>query len=228
MRVCNLHAWDVTPAEAISIQKRLAASVSLEDVPAAASLVAGVDVAFDKAGRRAFAAAVVFRLDDLVEIERRSVTAPLAFPYVPGLLTFREGPAVIAALEAVESEPDVIIFDGQGRAHPRRMGLATHMGLLVERPTIGCAKSVLIGEFDEPGTEAGNASRMVHKGDFVGVALRTRTNVRPVYVSQGHMISLERAVRIVLACCDGLRIPKPTREAHRAVSAWKARQVQTP
>ena len=228
MRTRQLHRWDVTPAEAVEIQRSLRDKVSLSDTRKPPRLVCGVDVAFDKAGGRTFAAAVVVRMESLEEVERRTVTAPLSFPYVPGLLTFREGPAVAAVIEALHAEPDLLIFDGQGYAHPRRMGLATHMGLLVDCPTIGCAKSLLVGEFEEPDVRAGASSPISHKGEVVGAALRTRTNVKPVFVSPGNRISLERAVEITLSCTDGLRIPKPTREAHRAVGEWKAREIARP
>ena len=161
-------------------------------------------------------------MNGLEELDRRNAWVPLTFPYVPGLLSFREAPAILAALTALAIEPDVVLIDGHGYAHPRRIGIASHVGLLIDRPTIGCAKSVLVGEFEEPCLEAGSRSPITHKGEVVGVALRTRAGVRPVYVSVGHKVSLDRAVEIVLACCDGTRISKPLREADRCVSAWKA------
>jgi deoxyribonuclease V len=141
------------------------------------------------------------------------VRRKLRFPYVPGLLSFREGPILVAAFGRLRIEPDVILIDGQGFAHPRRFGIASHLGLVLDTPTIGCAKSILVGEAEEPGGRSGSTSPLMHQGERVGMALRTRDNVRPIYVSIGHRVSLESAVEIVARCTDGFRIPKPTREA---------------
>jgi deoxyribonuclease V len=140
----------------------------------------------------------------------------ITFPYVPGLLAFREGPVVLAALEQVSDPPDVLLFDGQGLAHPRRLGLATHIGVLLDRPSIGCAKSRLCGEHEEPPAERGGWVPLRDGDEVIGGVVRTRAGVRPVYVSVGHRVDLETAVSLVVACCTRYRLPEPTRRAHRA------------
>jgi deoxyribonuclease V len=157
-------------------------------------------------------------LPDMKVIERRSAVTPLGFPYVPGYLSFREGEAVTACLRHVESDVDAILFDGQGICHPRRFGLASHLGLLTGRPSVGCAKSLLTGTHAEPARAAGSRRRITAGKEVLGAALRTRDGVRPVYVSIGHLIDLPAAVRVVLACCRGYRLPEPQREAHRWVT----------
>jgi deoxyribonuclease V len=219
------HAWDVTPAEARALQRELAPRVSLIDAidPAAVRVAVGVDNGYVKteAGYVAYAAAVAVVLPDLEVLEVAYGSAPVTFPYVPGLLSFREAPAILAALEAVRAEPDVFLFDGQGYAHPRRFGLASHLGVVLERPAIGCAKSRLVGEFVEPADEVGAWSPLVAGGETVGAALRTRLGHDPLFVSPGHMISVETAVAIVRACCrDGAFLPVPTGAAHDAVTAY--------
>jgi deoxyribonuclease V len=156
------------------------------------------------------------------ELERGHAEVRLEFPYVPGLLSFREIPALLAALDKLKGVPDLLFCDGQGYAHPRRMGLATHMGILLDRPTIGCAKSILIGEHGRLGNEKGAWAPILDGREMIGAALRTRAGVKPVYVSQGHRISLETALRLTLSVVDGARIPQPTRQADRYVSELKA------
>jgi deoxyribonuclease V len=164
---------------------------------------------------------VVYRFPEMEEIEREWAERPLEFPYIPGLLSFREMPAILAAFERVREEPDLIYYDGQGYAHPRRMGIACHLGLLLDRPTIGCAKSRLIGRHEEPGAECGDWAPLEDRGERIGAVLRTRSGVKPIYVSPGHRIGLERAVELTLAVCDGYRIPRPTRDADHFVGAVK-------
>ena len=183
--------------------------------------VAGADVAFDPATNLAFAGVIVYRLPELEEVERRMARRQLSFPYVPGLLSFREGPVLLEAFEQLRLEPDVILVDGHGLAHPRRFGIACHLGVLLDTPTIGCAKSILIGEAGEPGWRAGSTAPLIDKGEQVGIALRTRDGVRPIYVTVGHRVSLESAVRIVTQCVDRFRIPKPTREADHWVGEMR-------
>ena len=170
-------------------------------------------MAFDPETDIAFAGVIVYRFPELTEVERRMARRKLRFPYVPGLLSFREGPVLMAAFARVHTRPDVILIDGHGMAHPRRFGIACHLGLLLDTPTIGCGKSILVGEAQEPGARAGSTSALVNHGETVGTALRTRDQVRPIYVTIGHRISLQSAVRIATQCTDGFRIPKPTREA---------------
>ncbi len=175
--------------------------------------VAGADMAFDPETNIAFAGVIVYRFPELVEVERRMARRKLRFPYVPGLLSFREGPVLLAAFARLRISPDVILVNGHGRAHPRRFGIACHLGLLLDCPAIGCAKSILVGEAAEPGARAGSTAPLVDKGERVGVVLRTRDRVKPIYVTIGHRVSLESAARIVAQCVDGFRLPKPTREA---------------
>ena len=175
---------------------------------------------------RAFAGVVVYRFPEMEEIERVSAHVPLRFPYVPGLLSFREIPALIAAFAKLRQAPDLIFCDGQGYAHPRRLGIASHLGLVLDRPTIGVAKSVLIGKYREPGVRAGSSSPLVDEksGEVIGAALRTRQGAQPVFVSLGHRISLKTAVKLTLAVSDGYRLPRPTRDADRWVGMARRSQ----
>jgi deoxyribonuclease V len=220
----RIHSWDATPKEARQIQRELAARVSLEDAVAndRISVVAGVDNGYVKRpeGMIGYAAAVAFRFPTLEHLETVIGERPVSFPYVPGLLSFREAPAILDALDRMSVAPDVILFDGQGYAHPRRFGLASHLGVLLNRPTIGCAKSRLIGDFEEPPNDIGAWTPLIDKGERVGGAVRTRLNHAPLFVSPGHYVSVETAVAIALACCrDGRFLPVPTEAAHDAVSA---------
>jgi deoxyribonuclease V len=205
--------WNVTPREAVRFQQAWRDRVETHDRFGQLRFVAGADVAFDPATDMAFAGAIVYRLPDLLEVERRMARRLLRFPYVPGLLSFRECPLLLAALTRLRIKPDVVLVDGHGMAHPRRFGIACHLGILLGTPTIGCAKSILVGDADDPDEQAGSLAPLTHKGEKIGVVLRTRGNVQPIYVSVGHRVSLESAVRIVSRCLDGTRIPKPTREA---------------
>jgi deoxyribonuclease V len=205
--------WSVTPREAVRQQQTWRARVETRDRFGPLQYVAGADLAFDPETNLAFAGVIVYRLPELEEVERRMARRKLCFPYVPGLLSFRESPVLLAAFAQLRVEPDVILIDGHGMAHPRRFGIACHLGLLLDKPTIGCAKSILVGEAEEPGGQAGSTSPLIDEGETVGVALRTRDNVRPIYVSIGHRVSLGSAVRIATQCTDRFRMPKPTREA---------------
>jgi deoxyribonuclease V len=219
----HLHDWDVSPAEARKIQADLAARVDLTDAISvdAIKTVAGVDNTYVRRDSKTTAGAVVVVLSfpALEIIETSFAWQPIAFPYVPGLLSFREAPAVLAACADLTTEPDVFLFDGQGYAHPRRLGLASHLGLFLRRPTIGCAKSRLVGEYEEPERIFGAHTPLVDRGEVVGAAVRTRPRHKPLFVSPGHKISIETAVAIVLACCrDGAFLPEPTRLAHDLVT----------
>lgn len=209
--------WNLTPREAMRLQERLRERVELHDRFEAIRLVAGADLAFDPRTNLGFAGVIVYRLPELEEVERASARRKLRFPYVPGLLSFREGPVLLAAFARLRAEPDLILIDGHGRAHPRLFGIACHIGVLLDKPTIGCAKSILVGGGAEPGLSAGAAEALVFKDQIVGTVLRTRDRVRPIYVTQGHRLSLESATQFVKQCLDGFRIPKPTREADRYV-----------
>ena len=229
----RLHRWDVTPAEARALQEEFRASVELRDRVGRIRTVAGADVAFDS-GRRgghgplAIAAVAVFSYPGWEELESAVGWRPLTFPYVPGLLSFREIPAILAALEGVREAPDLIFCDGQGYAHPRRFGLASHLGVLLDLPTIGCAKSRLIGEpaaAGGPGARAGAWTPLVDGEERIGAVVRTRTGSPPLYISCGHRVSLERAVELTLEACDGSRVPLPTRRADRLVAQAKREQI---
>ena len=209
--------WNLTPRQAMRLQEGLRERVELEDRFGDIHYVAGADVAFDPATEVAFAGVIVYRFPGLEEVERRMARRKLRFPYVPGLLSFRECPILLAAFARLETEPDLILIDGHGRAHPRRFGIACHIGILFDKPTIGCAKSRLVGEHEEPGERAGATAPLMLEGQRLGVVLRTRDHVRPIYVTTGHRVALDSAVGLVKQCIDGFRIPKPTREADHYV-----------
>jgi len=209
--------WNLSPREAMREQERLRERVVLEDQFGEIRFVAGADLAFDPETETAFAGVIVYRFPALEEVERRSARLKLQFPYVPGLLSFREGPALAAVFARLRHEPDLILIDGHGRAHPRLFGIACHMGVLFDKPTIGCGKSLLVGEHEMPANPAGSIAPLWFKGEKVGEVLRTRDGVRPIYVTVGHRVSLATAVEHVKGCCDGYRIPKPTRQADHYV-----------
>ena len=215
-----MHPWDVGTQEAIEIQRSLASRVSVENgLEGPPHYVAGVDISPPDAQGSAVGAAVLLELPELQIVEVRVFRGKPGFPYVPGLLSFRESPLVLGALECLVTAPDIILADGQGLAHPRRFGLACHLGLLTDTPTIGCAKSILRGRPE--GTlpsRAGSHVPLMDKGEVVGAAVRTRESVRPIYVSIGHRVSLNSAVELTLACCKGYRMPEPTRLAHMAAA----------
>ena len=221
MKALKLHSWKVTPKKAVHIQNELRKRIDLHDAFNKIRVVAGADVAFEKQAHEGYGAVITYSFPELEEIERRGVKAGIPFPYVPGLLAFREAPILLKAFASLKTAPDVVIFDGQGLAHSRRMGIATHMGILLNKPTIGCAKSRLIGAFDEPGEEVGCYSPLMDGKETVGVVLRTRKGVKPIFVSPGTHISLATCISIVLSCVDGYRIPKPTREADRFAAVIK-------
>jgi len=213
-----IHRWSMSPKAAIRLQRRLAGRVRIEPPARRIRLVAGVDLAFGPDGRRCLAGVVVYDLKTHSVIEEKLAWRPVRFPYIPGLLSFREAPAALAAARKLENEPEVFIFDGHGLAHPRRLGLACHAGLLMDRPAIGCAKSRLCGIHDEVPAEPGQCTPLTHQGETVGVVLRTRAKVKPVFVSAGHRITLNTAVRIVTACVTRYRLTEPTRLAHILVT----------
>ncbi len=222
------HSWTLSPKRAVAVQRALASRVRIEAPKRAIRLVAGVDCAFSRDGERCLAVAVVWDLQARELIEQRLAIRPLRFPYVPGLLSFREAPAVLAALRALRQTPDAIVCDGQGLAHPRRFGIACHVGVLCNMPTIGCAKSRLVGEHREPGTKRGARAPLLHEGETIGSVLRTRDAVKPVYVSVGHRIDQPTAERIVLEAAIAYRLPEPTRLADRAVAKAKRNDERAP
>ncbi|HOT28670.1 MAG TPA: deoxyribonuclease V [Candidatus Ozemobacteraceae bacterium] len=216
-----LHAWDVSPSEAIEIQQSLVKRI-VRRGDSSARLIAGIDCSFEKTTGEAadrgtiYAAIVIWDSRTGTTVEEAFSVMPATFPYVPGLLTFREGPAVLDAWRTLKTKPDAAIFDGHGIAHPRGIGIASHLGLWLDLPSIGCAKSRLCGEAEEPGPEAGSVSDLRLDDRLIGNLVRTRSNVKPVFVSIGHKICLEAAVRLVLSSCRGYRLPEPTRLAHIA------------
>ena len=218
----RLHDWNLTPRGAIELQKELRERVRV--VPLGArrvETVAGADISFNKFSEIVYAGVVVLSLPSLEVIEEVGVVSETRFPYVPGLLSFRESPSVLEAWSKLKTEPDGVMFDGQGIAHPRRIGIASHVGLMLDRPTLGCAKSVLVGKYDEPLTERGAWSPLIDKGETIGAALRTKARVQPVFVSPGHLIDLEGAIELTLQCDGGYRQPEPTRRAHLLVNALR-------
>jgi deoxyribonuclease V len=216
MKLRDLHPWDVSPKEAIAIQQRLAAEVEREGEPNDVRRIAGVDISVDRARGVGTGAVVVLSYPGLEVAEVAVEEAPLTFPYVPGLLSFREAPVLRAAFERLSGAIDLLLVDGQGLAHPRRFGLACHLGLLLDVPAIGCAKSRLLGEHDAPDEAAGSRADLIDRGELIGSVLRTRTGVKPLFVSLGHRIGLAAAEEWVLRCCRGYRLPEPTRLAHQA------------
>jgi deoxyribonuclease V len=207
------HRWDLSPKEAFAVQRNLALQVERQPRLGPVRHVAGIDVSVREDVARA--AVVVLDFEGLAPVGYATATRPVTFPYVPGLLAFREGPVVLDALERLGTTPDLLVFDGQGLAHPRRLGIASHIGLLVNMPAIGCAKSRLCGQHDEPGAEPGDYAPLLDQGEVIGAVLRTRRGVKPVYVSIGHQVDLATSIQYVLACCRGYRLPETTRWAHR-------------
>ncbi|MBI4353378.1 MAG: endonuclease V [Candidatus Omnitrophica bacterium] len=225
-RFQDLHPWEVSPKEAVQIQKRLRERVIRRDEFGKILLVAGCDTAFDLEKNEAHGGVIVYRWPALEEVERKSAVKAVTFPYIPGLLAFREIPVLLEAISALECEPDLFLFDGHGISHPRGMGIASHIGILLDKPTIGCAKSLLYGRHEEPGSKKGSFSPLLSKdGSTIGRVLRTRDGVRPIFVSIGHKTNLETATQVTLQCCDGYRIPKPTREADHFVEQCKRGKV---
>jgi deoxyribonuclease V len=219
MKYRNLHSWDVDYKAAVAIQADLHGKLVLgDDGPGDVRIVAGADISCNKGDDRVYAAVVLLDAATLEIVEESSHSGRISFPYIPGLLTFREGPSLLHAFDKLRRRPDLVLFDGQGIAHPRRFGLAAHMGLILDLPSVGCAKTRLIGAFEEPGTRRGQCSPLIHDGKQIGAVLRTKDRVKPVFVSQGHRVSLERAVDVVLQCTRRYRIPEPVRRAHILVN----------
>jgi deoxyribonuclease V len=243
MNYAKLHDWNLTPTEAVELQKKLREQVRAGPLKGEARLVAGCDISFNKFSEIVYAGIVVLRLPDLEIVDRATAITRTAFPYIPGLLSFRETPALLEAWEKLNTSPDVVMLDGQGLAHPRRFGIACHFGLITERPALGCAKTVLVGKYDEPGESAGSYSLMTHKGDTVGAAVRTKDRVAPVYISIGNLIDLDGAISLALRCVKGYagqagslfesapaskskyRIPEPTRQAHLLVNELRRSEM---
>ena len=224
----KLHSWNLSYSRAREVQADLACKVEFTPLKKGPKLIAGIDCAFSKDGERIFAAVIVLRLPQFELVEMVNAARKVTFPYIPGLLSFREAPVCIAAVEKLQNQPDLFIIDGQGIAHPRRLGLAAHLGLFLDQPTIGCAKSRLTGTYEEPPLEKGSycllkdeKRKQKSQPETIGAVVRTRSNVKPVFVSVGHKCLLEDAVRVVLDCAVKYRLPEPTRLAHQTVSRLK-------
>jgi deoxyribonuclease V len=221
MKIRRLHSWNLSYQQAIALQKQLADKPLFTSLKKPPKLIAGLDCAFSKDKQKIIAVALILQLPDFELVETVTTVKKVAFPYIPGLLSFREAPVCIAAVEKLKKTPDLFIIDGQGIAHPRRLGLAAHLGLFFDKPTIGCAKSRLIGTFNEPPPKKGNYSLLKDKNQTIGAVLRTRTNVKPVFISVGHKCRLDDAIKWAIKCSVKYRLPEPTRLAHQIVSKMK-------
>jgi deoxyribonuclease V len=211
-----LHSWNLTPKEAIALQKQLASQVVVKPLPERITLVAGADVGYSSRYKTAVAALATYTYPSLEFRELVQFSGQIAYSYMPGLLSFRELPLLLKAFQLLQGQPDVVLCDGQGIAHPRRLGLASHLGLWLDLPTVGCAKKKLVGTHGEVGAKKGRYRSLMHRHERVGVALRTRTKVKPLYVSPGHLADFVGSRRLVMRCCSKYRLPEPIRQAHLA------------
>lgn len=223
-----MHPWNVTPRQAAQIQLELRSRFEPLDRFSEIRRVAGADVALDLQRNIAIAGVIVYRFPDMVELERGCAKCRLTFPYVPGLLSFREIPVLLRAFRKLRHSPDLIFYDGHGYAHPRRFGIASHLGVLLDCPSIGCGKSILVGVPQEPGPKPGSWAPLTDCGETIAAVLRTREGTKPVYISQGHRVALETAIDFARAVMDGFRIPRPTREADHFVEEAKRNQQAAP
>lgn len=218
MKIEHRHEWCLTAEEAVTIQQSLRNEIITTDQLGEIQFVAGVDVGFESEGHITRAAVAVLRLEDLKLQDRAIARRPTTFPYIPGFLSFREVPAVLDALQKLSIVPDLLLCDGQGIAHPRRFGIACHLGLLTDLPSIGVAKSLLVGNHGEVPNDRGCWVPLTHKEETVGAVLRTRPGTKPLYISSGHRISLPTAIAYVMRCTTRYRLPETTRFAHKLAS----------
>ena len=225
MIISDLHPWDVTYKEAAKIQKELKDKVSLKKIDKKIKYVAGLDISYAKGSNVMWAGVVVLDFSSLNKAEERWSQKKVNFPYIPGLLSFREIPALIDVLRKIEIEPDLIFCDGQGIAHPRGLGLASHLGILLNKSTIGCAKSPLVGTYNQVGERKGNYAYLMHQNRIIGAVVRTRSKVKPLFVSPGYGVMLNDCVKFVLKTCSKCRIPEPTRQAHLLVNSVRSRKL---
>lgn len=225
MSITQLHSWDVTPAEAVALQKKLRDRIVLQPLPEKIELIAGADISFNRYSDEIYAGIVILQLPKLNIVARTGVQSIAKFPYVPGLLSFREAPSLLEVWEKLSVRPDVLVLDGQGIAHPRRLGIAAHLGLLIDLPTIGCGKTLLTGKYEEPEEIAGSASPLIDKGEVIGAVLRTKNRVKPVYISPGHKADIQSSVELMMRCVTKYRIPEPTRQAHLFVNELRRGEV---
>lgn len=225
MKYLKLHSWNVGYKEAVEIQKRLKKQIILKRTFRSLNgkLIAGADVSYSKESGRFYAGVIVFELQTMQKIEEATASGKVDFPYIPGLLSFRESPILLRAFSKIKSGPDIVMLDAQGIAHPRGIGLASHIGLLLDKPSIGSAKTRLVGTFNEVGNEIGHYSQLLIENKTVGAVLRTKKNVKPVFVSLGHKIDLASSIDLVLKSCRGYRIPEPIRQSHNLVNKMRVR-----
>jgi deoxyribonuclease V len=221
MRIHAHHSWDLTPREAVALQRRLAGQIDSHSALGHVDVVAGADVSYGRFSNIFYAGVVVLRKSDWTVIEKQEAVRKSPFPYIPGLLSFRELPALLDAFAKVKAKPDAVMYDGHGLAHPRRFGIASHLGLLLRQPCLGCGKSRLTGQHEEPDRQAGAVSPLMDRDEVIGQVVRTKTGVKPVFVSVGHRIDLASAVALVLESCRGYRLPEPTRQAHLHVNSLR-------
>jgi len=214
------HKWNLTPKQAVQIQEELRSRVVMEPIePHNIRLIAGVDVGLPRGAKNARAAVAVLNYQSMEVVEHVTAELPVAFPYIPGLLSFREMPVILKAMQMLATQPDIFMVDGHGYAHPRRFGLACHLGVWLNQATIGCGKSILIGKQTPLGNQRGDVAYLEDAGEIIGAAVRTRDKVKPVYISVGHQTDLSSAIQITLDCGRGVRLPEPIRWAHRLASS---------
>lgn len=218
------HPWRLDYRHAIGLQRELCKRIILRPLHRRVRYVAGADTSYDKNRPVVYGVIVIYRLPDLVLVERAWSSRKTDFPYIPGLFTFREGPVLIETAKRLTVEPDIFVFHGQGIAHPRGLGLASHLGILFDKPSIGCAENNLVGEYEEPGNGIGDHSELVYNRNVVGAVLRTRSGVKPVFVSPGHKVNLESAIKVILQVTSGYRMPEVLREAHRYANEIRRRE----
>lgn len=218
--------WDVDPAEARQIQQNLREKVAIQPLEREVSLVGGTDISYDRGSDRMYGGIVILDIENLQEVARSMAETRVKFPYIPGLLAFREMPALQLAWNRLSVKPDLVITDGHGLAHPRRMGIAAHLGVLLEMPAVGCAKKVLTGEYEEPGRRKGSVSDLVDGDEKIGEVLRSRTDVNPIFVSPGHLINFEDSTRIVMRCLSRYKLPETTRAAHERVNQLRRGEIE--
>lgn len=212
------HPWKLSPQEAIELQQELRSKVKIEPMTKPLQYIAGADISFNRGEDTVYVGMVVLKYPEMIEVERAVLIDEATFPYIPGLLSFRETPLLMKAWEKLSIKPDLIVTDGHGLAHMRRFGVACHFGLLIDTAAIGCAKKILVGKHEVLGEEKGSVAYIEDKGEIVGAVLRTRKNVKPVYISVGHKINLEEAIEVMKTCAVDYRIPEPTRQAHLIVN----------
>ncbi len=218
MKILHLHNWDVDIAAAKKIQLDFQEKIILQHLQQPINFIAGADVSYSQKLNKSFSAVTVFKYPEMEIVEQKMSTGIVKFPYIPGYLTFREAPALLSSFEKLTTTPDLILFDGQGIAHFRKMGLAAHLGLFLDLPSIGCAKSRLLGTYKIPGIEKGDKSDLLYQNNCIGAVVRTRTAVKPVFISPGYKITIEEAVEWILKTCSKYRIPDPIRQSHNSVN----------